>query len=82
MPTTDLDAYDLYLRGLATFFPVTRERVTEALGLLEQAIAIDRHYGPALAWAAVCHMRLAERAVSAACKAGSMTPATLEATLS
>jgi adenylate cyclase len=26
--------------------------------LLEQAIAIDRHYGPALAWAAICHFRL------------------------
>ena len=57
-PTTDLAAYDLYLRALATFFPITRERVFEALGLLEQAIAIDRHYGPALSWAAICHMQL------------------------
>ena len=30
----------------------------EALGLFEQAIAIDPHYGPALAWAAICHLRL------------------------
>ena len=57
-PTTDLTAYDLYLRALATFFPITKERIFEALGLLEQAIAIDRHYGPALAWAAICHLRL------------------------
>ena len=57
-PTADLSAYDLYLRALATFFPITRERVFEALGLLEQAIAIDRHYGPALALAAICHMTL------------------------
>jgi TolB-like protein len=57
-PTTDLSAYDLYLRALAIFFPVTKKRVFEALGLLDQAIAIDRHYGPALAWAAVCHMTL------------------------
>ncbi len=57
-PTTDLTAYDLYLRALATIFPVTRERIFEALGLLEQAIALDRHYGPALAWAAICHMVL------------------------
>jgi hypothetical protein len=28
--------------------------------LLEQAIAIDLHYGPALAWAALCHLRLVE----------------------
>ena len=47
-PTTDLTAYDLYLRALAVFFPVTKERIFEALGLLEQAIAIDPHYGPAL----------------------------------
>ena len=47
-PTTDLSAYDLYLRALAVFRPRTRERMLEALGLLEQAIAIDRHYGPAL----------------------------------
>jgi TolB-like protein/class 3 adenylate cyclase len=55
-PTTDLAAYDLYLRALGVFFPVTRERAFDALGLLEQAIVIDSHYGPALAWAATCHM--------------------------
>jgi TolB-like protein/class 3 adenylate cyclase len=57
-PTTDLSAYDLYLRALAAFFPTTKDRVFQALALLEQAIAIDRHYGPALAWAAVCHLQL------------------------
>jgi TolB-like protein/class 3 adenylate cyclase len=59
-PTTDLTAYDLYLRALAAFYPISRERLIEALGLLEQAIAIDRHYGPALSWAAVCHMRFVQ----------------------
>jgi adenylate cyclase len=34
--------------------------MAEALGLLDQAIAIDRHYGPALSWAAICHMRLVQ----------------------
>jgi TolB-like protein/class 3 adenylate cyclase len=57
-PTTDLSAYDLYLRALAALFPITKERVREALGLFDQAIAIDRHYGPALSWAAICHMTL------------------------
>jgi adenylate cyclase len=57
-PTTDLTAYDLYLRALAAFYPITQEGILEALGLLEQAIAIDRHYGPALSWAAFCHGRL------------------------
>jgi TolB-like protein/class 3 adenylate cyclase len=58
-PTTDLTAYDLFLRALAVFYPITKERVLQALGLVEQAIAIDARYGPALAWAAMCHMRLA-----------------------
>jgi adenylate cyclase len=57
-PTADLTAYDLYLRALATFFPITKERTFEALGLLEQSIAIDRYYGPALSLAAFCHQRL------------------------
>jgi len=57
-PTTDLTAYDLYLRALAAFYPGTRERMFAALGLFEQAIANDRHYGMALSWAATCHMRL------------------------
>jgi tetratricopeptide (TPR) repeat protein len=57
-PTYDLTAYDLYLRALAAFYRITKERIFKALGLLEQAIAIDPRYGPALAWAAVCHLRL------------------------
>jgi adenylate cyclase len=57
-PTTDLTAYDLYLRALAVSYPITKERLVEALGLLDQAIAIDRHYGPALSLAASCHMNL------------------------
>jgi tetratricopeptide (TPR) repeat protein len=57
-PTKDLTAYDLYLRALAAFYTRTKERTFEALELLERAIAIDRHYGPALAWAAMCHMTL------------------------
>jgi len=57
-PTTDLGAYDLYLRALAALFPITKARTLDALSLLEQAIAIDRHYGPALSWAAFCHGRL------------------------
>jgi TolB-like protein len=58
--TYDLTAYDLYLRALAVFYPVTREGVTEALELLDRAIASDRSCGPALAWAGICHLRLAD----------------------
>jgi len=33
-PTIDLTAYALYLRALAAFYPITQERIFEALGLL------------------------------------------------
>jgi adenylate cyclase len=56
-PTSDLTAYDLYLRAYAMVMS-SAVRVPEALHLLEQAIARDPHYGPALAWAAICHQRL------------------------
>ena len=65
-PTIDLTAYDLYLRALAIFFPTTKERIFEAQGLLEKAIAIDRHYGPALCWAAMCHRQLVAQGWTAA----------------
>jgi TolB-like protein/class 3 adenylate cyclase len=57
-PTNDLTAYDLYLRALATYYPITRERAFATLELLRQTIAIDRLYGPALSWTAICLMRL------------------------
>jgi adenylate cyclase len=57
-PTADLTAYDLYLRAFAVFHPITRERNAEALRLLQQALAIDPHYGLALSLAATCHLRI------------------------
>jgi len=56
-PTTDLTAYDLYLRACAMVLSSARQ-APEALRLLEQAIARDPRYGPALAWAAFCCTRL------------------------
>ena len=56
-PTTNLTAYDLYLRAHAMIWSSARE-IPEALGLLERAIASDPRYGPALAWAAFCCFRL------------------------
>jgi TolB-like protein/class 3 adenylate cyclase len=53
-PTNDLTAYDLYLRALATYYPITKERLLTALELLKEAIAVDRHCGPALSLAAMC----------------------------
>jgi tetratricopeptide (TPR) repeat protein len=56
-PTADLTAYDLYLRAHAMIWSSARQ-ISEALPLLEQAIARDPCYGPALAWAAYCCFRL------------------------
>jgi adenylate cyclase len=56
-PTTDLTAYDLYLRAHAMVMSSTRH-MSGALRLMEQAIAGDPHYGPALAWAAFCCFRM------------------------
>jgi TolB-like protein len=55
-PTSDLTAYDLYLRAYAIFWSSVA-RIPEALRLTEQAIARDPSYGPALAWAAMCCVR-------------------------
>ena len=54
-PTTDLTAYDLYLRALPDCLSWDRERIRSALDLLEQDIGRDPNFGPALALAAVCH---------------------------
>jgi TolB-like protein len=57
-PTRDLTAYDLYLRAVQVHNSFTREGVIKALELLEEAIARDPGYGPALARASVCRERL------------------------
>ena len=56
-PTSDLTAYDLFLRGYAMVLSAATQ-IPDALRLMEQAIARDPHYGPALAWAAFCCYRL------------------------
>ena len=56
-PTTDLTAYDLYLRARAMILSRKRQ-IGEALELLRQAIDRDPRYGPALAWAGVCCFHL------------------------
>jgi TolB-like protein/class 3 adenylate cyclase len=48
-PTKDLTAYDLYLRALPAMYSWSRDGVFGALDLLEQAIARDPSYAPALA---------------------------------
>ena len=55
-PTTDLTAYDLYLRACEIFLSSAKQ-IPEALRLLEQAIERDFEFGPALVRAALCHFR-------------------------
>jgi adenylate cyclase len=54
-PVNHLGAYDLYLRAYAMMLSPAR-RVAEVKDLLEQAIACDPEFGPALALAAAFHM--------------------------
>src|ERR1700736_5541716 len=54
--TSDLSAYDLYLRADAMYCTY---HMRQALALLEEAIARDPHYGPALGLAAQCCQHLA-----------------------
>jgi len=56
-PTSDLTAYDLYLRAYAMFWSSARQ-VPEALHLTEEAITRDPRYGTALAWGAYCCLGL------------------------
>src|SRR5262245_18618627 len=54
-PTESLDAYDLYLRGVAHLHHGTREAVDEALVLLYKAIERDPAYAAVYGAAAWCH---------------------------
>jgi adenylate cyclase len=54
-PVNHLGAYDLYLRAYAMMRSPAR-RVSEVAGLLDQAIACDPEFGPALALAAAFYV--------------------------
>jgi adenylate cyclase len=54
-PTSDLTAYDLYLRALGHLCTSEKGATLAALDLLGLAIERDPRYGPALAMAARCH---------------------------
>ena len=56
-PTHDLTAYDLYLRAYEIVLSSGKD-LPQALHLLDQAIDRDPRYAPALALAAVGHLRL------------------------
>jgi tetratricopeptide (TPR) repeat protein len=53
-PTESLDAYDCYLRGLASLHRATRETSTEALTMFRRAIELDGNFAAAHGQAAFC----------------------------
>lgn len=53
--TEHLDAYDYYLRGMASFYQATPEAITDALALFSKAIELDPSYASAYGMAAWCH---------------------------
>src|SRR5262249_26061191 len=55
-PTEHLDAYDYYLRGMASFHLGTRESTDTALGLFYKAIELDPEYASAHGMAAWCYL--------------------------
>jgi len=55
-PTRNLDAYDYFLRGLASLHQGTRDSNSEALHLFHQAIERDPHFASAYGRAAFCYV--------------------------
>jgi TolB-like protein len=54
-PTENLDAYDYYLRGMASMYRWTKEGFSEALQLFYKAIELDRAFASAYGLAAWCY---------------------------
>ena len=57
-PTTNIDAYDLYLKAVALVDTYEKESMSEALTLLERALALDPRYGQALSVAGYAHSQI------------------------
>lgn len=57
-PTTSLDAYDLYMRGLAAFRDLSADGLCVSLELTRKAIEYDPHFARALALRALCIQHL------------------------
>jgi TolB-like protein len=53
-PTAKLDAYDYYLRGMASFHQGSRDGTSDALPLFYQAIELDPDFASGYAMAAAC----------------------------
>ena len=56
-PTESLNAYDYYLRGMASFYRGTKDAISEALDLFDKAIARDPEFASAYGMAAWCYVQ-------------------------
>jgi tetratricopeptide (TPR) repeat protein len=54
-PTESLDAYDYYLRAMASYYLRTRESIGDALPLFYRAIELDPNFASAYGMAAWCY---------------------------
>jgi TolB-like protein len=54
-PTESLDAYECFLRGMASYYLHTKESISEALLLFYRAIALDPDFASAYGMAAWCY---------------------------
>ncbi len=54
-PTESLDAYDYFLRGMASFYKRSRESTTEALDQFCRAIEVNSNFASAYGMAAQCY---------------------------
>jgi len=54
-PTTNLSAYDLYLRAVAHYLQDKPESLLKAVSLLKQAVQLDPNYSAAHGLIAICH---------------------------
>lgn len=59
-PTSDLRAYELYLRGLSRLRSYSKKGMYEALDLLHQALERDPNYALAHSLVASCHANIAQ----------------------
>jgi TolB-like protein/DNA-binding SARP family transcriptional activator len=63
-PTDSLDAYDFYMRGMASVYQWSSDSLREALKQFYKAIELDPHFASAYGMAAWCYIRrLAQGAI-------------------
>jgi TolB-like protein/DNA-binding SARP family transcriptional activator len=61
-PTTNLTAHDLYMRAVGAFLELNEASYTEALALLDRAVAVDPQFSSAYGYMTWCHMNRLARA--------------------